>query len=67
MQETKEEEALHVQGLEVLASQTIQEKLYTEEKCLVPMEFVQLLANDPEIQSRPFIKDIDQLIMQTNG
>ncbi|KAH7545579.1 hypothetical protein FEM48_Zijuj01G0108400 [Ziziphus jujuba var. spinosa] len=66
IQETKEE-ALHVQGLEILASQTIQEKLYTEEKCLVPMEFVRLLANDPEIRSGPFIKEIDQLIMPTNG
>lgn len=55
------------QGLEILTSQTIQEKLYTEEKCLVPIEFVQVLANDPDIQSRPFFKDINQLMMQNQG
>ncbi|KAF3450209.1 hypothetical protein FNV43_RR06289 [Rhamnella rubrinervis] len=67
IQETKEEVELQTEGLEVLASQTIQEKLYTEEKCLVPIEFVQVLANDPEIHSRPFFKEINQLMMQSQG
>jgi hypothetical protein len=60
MQETKELEAL-------LASPVIQEKLSSEEKCLVPKEFLQILANDNEVQLKPLIvKDIDHLL-QTNG
>lgn len=60
MQETKGLEAL-------LASPVIQEKLSSEEKCLVPKEFLQILANDNEVQLKPLIvKDIDHLL-QTNG
>jgi hypothetical protein len=60
MQETKELEAL-------LASPVIQEKLSSEEKCLVPKEFLQILTNDNEVQLKPLIvKDIDHLL-QTNG
>ena len=66
MQETKE--PLHTKGLEaLLASPVIQEKLSSEEKCLVPKEFLQILANDNEVQLKPLIvKDIDHLL-QTNG
>lgn len=35
-----EEEALGIEGLEVLGSPIVQEKLYLEDKCLVPKEFV---------------------------
>ncbi|KAL6954881.1 hypothetical protein U1Q18_023110 [Sarracenia purpurea var. burkii] len=62
------EEALHTQELQVLASSPrIQEKLYSSEKCLVPSRFVQTLANDPQLQSNSLIsKDLHQLI-QTSG
>ncbi|KAI9161349.1 hypothetical protein LWI28_016591 [Acer negundo] len=47
----------------LLASPIIQEKLYSEDKCLVPLEFVETLANDPKIQSKPIIfEGIDQLL-----
>ncbi|KAK2653276.1 hypothetical protein Ddye_013132 [Dipteronia dyeriana] len=47
----------------LLASPIIQEKLYSEDKCLVPLEFVETLATDPKIQSKPIIfEGIDQLL-----
>ncbi|KAF8412768.1 hypothetical protein HHK36_000738 [Tetracentron sinense] len=62
IQESKE--ALHVEELQVLlASTPIQEKLYSEEKCLVPKEFVETLGRDHEIQSHPLIsKDLSRFI-----
>ncbi|KAJ8758559.1 hypothetical protein K2173_000280 [Erythroxylum novogranatense] len=52
----------------LLSSPTIQEKLYSTEKCLVPKEFVQTLATVHEIQSNPSVKEeIDQLLETTGG
>ncbi|XP_077211262.1 transcription factor bHLH52-like [Tasmannia lanceolata] len=43
----------------LLASPRIQEKLYEEEKCLVPKEIVETLAKDQELQSNPSVsKDL---------
>ncbi|XP_050223570.1 transcription factor bHLH52-like [Mercurialis annua] len=55
---------LHKNEIQVLlASSTIQEKLYSQEKCLVPKEFLETIVNDQEIQSTPFITDeIDRLL-----
>ncbi|KAG2689539.1 hypothetical protein I3760_09G143400 [Carya illinoinensis] len=51
----------------LLASPLIQEKLYSDAKCLVPKQFLQTLANDLEIQSKPLmLKDIHQLL-RTNA
>ncbi|PON61868.1 Basic helix-loop-helix transcription factor [Parasponia andersonii] len=58
----KKEGTSYIKGLEVLASPSVQEKLYSEEKCLVPKEFVQTLANDQEIRPKTFFNDISQLI-----
>lgn len=53
----------HVEELRVLASPKIQEKLYMEEKCIVPKELVETLAMDPELLSNSSIsKDLDLLI-----
>ncbi|KAJ6724115.1 TRANSCRIPTION FACTOR BHLH52-RELATED [Salix viminalis] len=47
----------------LITSPTIQEKLYSEEKCLVPRDFVQTIANDCQIQSKPLIiEEIDQFL-----
>ncbi|KAK7271325.1 hypothetical protein RJT34_27121 [Clitoria ternatea] len=47
----------------LVVSPCVQEKLYTEERCLVPKEFVPTLTNNEEVQSRPTIlKDLKQLI-----
>lgn len=49
--------------LHVIASFKIQEKLYVEEKCVVPIELVDTLAKDPELRSNSTIsKDLDRLI-----
>ncbi|RWR85768.1 transcription factor bHLH52 [Cinnamomum micranthum f. kanehirae] len=63
-QEAKEGAQLaHVEELRVLASPKIQEKLYIEEKCVVPRELVEALAKDPELRSNSSIsKDLDLLI-----
>jgi len=54
-----ENENLH--GLVV--SPFIQEKLYSEERCFVPKEFVTTLTNHENVQSRPSIlKDLKDLI-----
>ncbi|KAF6134023.1 hypothetical protein GIB67_038314 [Kingdonia uniflora] len=57
-------DTVHVKGLQLLlASTTIQEKLCLEEKCLIPIQFLQLLSKDHNIQSNPSIfKDIDRLL-----
>ncbi|XP_058071282.1 transcription factor bHLH52-like [Magnolia sinica] len=66
MQESKV--ATDVEGLNILlSSPRIQEKLYEEEKCMVPKGLVQALAKDQEIQSRPSIsRDLD-LLVQSMG
>lgn len=68
-QEMKEPFHMHAQDLQnLLASPIIQEKLYSEDKCLVPKEFVETLANDPEIQSKPMVfQGIDQLLRTNIG
>ncbi|GAV65610.1 hypothetical protein CFOL_v3_09125 [Cephalotus follicularis] len=51
----------------LLASPTIQEKLYTEEKCLIPNEFVKTLArDDDEIRSKLSTCDDFVQLLQTN-
>lgn len=56
---------MHSQELpNLLASQAIQEKLYSEEKCLIPKDFVQTLANDYQIQSKPLIiEEINRILL----
>ncbi|KDP34844.1 hypothetical protein JCGZ_09132 [Jatropha curcas] len=67
--ERKEDLQTHDQLQILLTSSTIQEKLCSQEKCLVPREVLETIANDQElIQSTPSIIDeIDQLLMGTNG
>nr|WIE96137.1 basic helix-loop-helix transcription factor [Loropetalum chinense var. rubrum] len=62
------EEPYHTEEFPVfIASPLIQEKLYSEEKCLVPEQFVTTLPNDCRLQSNPLIlRDINQLI-RING
>ncbi|KAL0011975.1 hypothetical protein SO802_007083 [Lithocarpus litseifolius] len=72
IQEIKEEPITKYSREELqalIASPIIQEKLSSEEKCLVPKEFLQILADDKEVQLKPFIvKDIDQLLQtKTDG
>ncbi|KAF9621288.1 hypothetical protein IFM89_018505 [Coptis chinensis] len=58
----------HIGGLETLiASPTIQEKLSSEEKCMVPKKFVEILAKDHEIQSNSFISEEIDLLAQSGG
>lgn len=68
VQEAKEgDQIAQVEELQVLASPKIQEKLYVEEKCIVPKELVETLAKDPELRSNsPISKDLDHL-MKTMG
>ncbi|KAL6282790.1 hypothetical protein ACE6H2_013719 [Prunus campanulata] len=53
--------------LQAVASPIVQEKLYSEEMCLVSKEFVQVLANDHDIESKPLLKDSVAQLLQTNG
>lgn len=47
----------------LLTSPFVEEKMYLEEKCFVPKEFVATLTNHQDVQSRPSIlKDLDKLI-----
>ncbi|KAJ7982046.1 Transcription factor [Quillaja saponaria] len=47
----------------LLASPNVQERLYLEEKCFVPKDFVAVLANHHDVQSKPSIHDdLNQLI-----
>lgn len=64
VQEAKEgDQIAQVEELQVLASPKIQEKLYVEEKCIVPKELVETLAKDPELRSNsPISKGLDRLI-----
>ncbi|XP_010257104.1 PREDICTED: transcription factor bHLH53-like [Nelumbo nucifera] len=54
IQETSKDQ-FHIEKLQVLVSPSVQEKLYLEEKCLVPLGFIQTVAKDYEIQSNPLI------------
>ncbi|KAF9667147.1 hypothetical protein SADUNF_Sadunf16G0302900 [Salix dunnii] len=58
--------AMHAHDLQTLVtSSTIQEKLYLEQKCLVPRDFVQTIANDCEIQAKPLIvEEIDHEFLE---
>ncbi|XP_048438574.1 transcription factor bHLH53-like [Pyrus x bretschneideri] len=69
IQQERKEERLYInqERLQVAASPIIQEKLYSEEKCLVLKEFVEVLAKDDDIQSKPFLKDKVAQLLQTNG
>ncbi|XP_041025348.1 transcription factor bHLH53-like [Juglans microcarpa x Juglans regia] len=52
----------------LLASPLIQEKLYSEAKCMVPKQFLQTSANDREIQSKLLmLKDIHDQLQRING
>lgn len=65
MWQEKKEAGKEIQGVKILESPIIQEKLYTEELCLAPKELLESLASDKEIQSKPFLKDsIDKLLMK---
>ncbi|XP_023001636.1 transcription factor bHLH52 [Cucurbita maxima] len=67
-QETEQEqEQTETEDLQILESTMIQEKLYAEEKCLVPKGFVQNLANSSEIQSNPSILNSINQILHTNS
>ncbi|XP_059637936.1 transcription factor bHLH52-like [Cornus florida] len=63
------EEPLDTQELQnLVASPLIQEKLYSEEKCLISKQFVETLAHDHGLQSNPMIsKNINQLIQTDDG
>ncbi|XP_043699253.1 transcription factor bHLH53-like [Telopea speciosissima] len=61
IQEGKDES--NVEGLGVLASPRIQEKLYLEEKCLVSKGLIETLTKDQGIKSNPMIaKGLTKLI-----
>ncbi|XP_052203151.1 transcription factor bHLH53-like [Diospyros lotus] len=65
IQDDKEDQHSHNQELQALASSPcIQEKLYASEKCLVPCQFVQTLANGSEFQLNSLIvEELDQFIL----
>lgn len=47
----------------LVVSPFVQEKLSSEEMCLVPKDFVNTLTNHEDVQSTPTIlKDLEQLI-----
>ncbi|CAL1402741.1 unnamed protein product [Linum trigynum] len=48
----------------LVTSPVIQQKMYSEEKCLVPTELLQKLVNRSEVQSKPMImKEVDVLLL----
>ncbi|XP_062012077.1 transcription factor bHLH52-like [Rosa rugosa] len=53
--------------LHVVASPTIQEKLYMEHKCLVPKEFVEVLANHFDAESKPSLSHKLNLLLKSSG
>ncbi|KAM7530362.1 hypothetical protein LguiB_033772 [Lonicera macranthoides] len=60
------EEPMKSKELQVLVtSPLIQEKLYSEEKCLVPKQFVKALTNDVFLQSNPWIHKEINLFLQS--
>lgn len=64
MQDKKQ--LMRTEELQVLVSSpVVQEKLYSEEKCLVDQQFVESLANDPQIQSKATVfAGIHQLLQE---
>ncbi|KAJ4982289.1 hypothetical protein NE237_033126 [Protea cynaroides] len=57
----------NVEGLGVLESPRIQEKLYSEEKCLIPKGFIETLVKDEEIKSNPLIvKGLNKLLQSVD-
>ena len=47
----------------LIVSPFVQEKLYSEEKCFVPKEFITTLTNHSDVQSKPTIlKGLKQLV-----
>ena len=51
----------------LLASPSVEEKLYLQEKCFVPQQFVTTLANHGDIRtSSSILKDLKQLIVVTD-
>ncbi|KAL5706160.1 hypothetical protein ACHQM5_024365 [Ranunculus cassubicifolius] len=66
-EDVEEEKDAAQQGLELLlASPSVHEKLYSEEKCLVPQKFVaDNLAKDDNLRKIPFLsKQIDLMIQK---
>ncbi|KAL6206106.1 hypothetical protein ACLB2K_023355 [Fragaria x ananassa] len=53
--------------LHVAASPTIQEKLYMEQKCLVPKEFVEVLANYFDAQSKLSLSHKLNQLLKSSG
>ncbi|MED6146012.1 hypothetical protein PIB30_030575 [Stylosanthes scabra] len=52
----------------LVASPFVQEKLYSEELCIVPKEFVSTLTSQRDVRTKPTIlKDLEQLIETNNG
>ncbi|KAF8402270.1 hypothetical protein HHK36_013222 [Tetracentron sinense] len=51
----------------LLSSPLIQEKLSSEEKCLVPKQFAETLAEDKDIQSNRLISEDLERLIQTKG
>lgn len=67
LQENKVAEGSMEQLQVLLQSSIVQEKLYLEEKCLVPTEFVKVLAEHHDSKSEPSIlDDLNQLIQSEN-
>ncbi|KAI4333295.1 hypothetical protein L6164_018125 [Bauhinia variegata] len=64
LEEEDKDDATGNEDLKVLLGSTsVQEKMYLEEKCFVPKQFVTTLTNDPQLKSKPSIlKDLNQLI-----
>ncbi|MED6209654.1 hypothetical protein PIB30_056839 [Stylosanthes scabra] len=51
----------------LVASPFVQEKLYSEELCIVPKEFVSTLTSQRDIRTKPtIVKDLEQLIETNN-
>ncbi|KAA0047065.1 transcription factor bHLH52 [Cucumis melo var. makuwa] len=66
-EQEQEQEGQETENLKILESTLIQEKLYLEEKCLVPKGFIQNLADFPEIQSHPSIFNSINKILHNNS
>jgi hypothetical protein len=53
--------------LRVVASPIIQEKLFSENKCLVPKELVEILANHFDAQSKPSLSNKLNQLLKSSG
>ncbi|KAL8166568.1 hypothetical protein V2J09_008067 [Rumex salicifolius] len=55
-------------NLKIVASREVQEKLYMKEKCIVPVEFLEELAENDDVQSQGSIaKDLKQLMKSVSA